>query len=118
MKKEEHYIMCGHNPKEWCDSQPIGPFTSDKKAKDEIREIVLKTTRGNTELDMTDPDDYYEYYSVVKVTSIVKPKIKVEVKVSLSSLEELGEISELKEEEPSCEPANDFYPKGYDKYSW
>ena len=78
--------MNGDNPREWCEMQPLGPFESEAKARQAIREDIADTLSGCEMLSTGKQPDWCEKYTIVGEIKSFQPSLDVTAKIALKSL--------------------------------
>ena len=86
--------MFGGSADEWSEMRPLGPFPSEKKAREAIREDLLDTLNGCESLSPGDNADWADPYVIVEVKKAFQPKVKAEVSISLGSPVEPQELNQ------------------------
>lgn len=75
------YAMQGP-PSEWCEHQPLGPFSSIKEADKAIRKDCLDWMNGD-EHELGTHDDWCPNYTIIQTIKTYAPSITVSASVKL-----------------------------------
>ena len=84
--KRTLYIMRGDTPRDWREMQPLGPFESEAKARQAIREDIADTLEGCDMLSTGKQNDWCEKYTIVEEIKSFQPRLDVTAKIALKSL--------------------------------
>ena len=82
--KRQIYVMFGRDPKEWCETVPLGPFTSEMQARKAIREDVEDSYDGCDCFRAGVNADYSPGYHILEYVKGVMPVLNVRVDITLS----------------------------------
>lgn len=104
-------VMVGATPREWCNSEPLGPFPSVTAAKEAVRQACLEWAEQYDQLECGTHDDYCERYTLITVGETVQPVLKITPSVRLKS-------SELEEPELPEPPSPAFKVKREKKWPY
>ena len=83
--KRTLYILRGDTPREWCEMQPLGPFESEAKARQAIREDIADTLEGCEMLSTGKQHDWCERYTIVEEIKSFQPSLDVTAKIALNT---------------------------------
>lgn len=78
------YVVMGDGPKDWSCYKILGPFPSEMKARQAIREDVSDFLENTNELETGRHDDWCETYHLMEVVKSFKPTVTVKADVSLA----------------------------------
>ena len=95
--KRNLYIFRGKNPAEWSETDALGPFTSEAKARKAIREDLDESLCGCETLSPGVDDDWAESYHIMEIVKSFQPTITAKVSVSLSLLAEPEEVTSTRD---------------------
>jgi len=79
------YIMRGDTHRDWLE-KPLGPFESEAKARQAIREDIADTLEGCDMLSTGKQHDWCERYTIVEEIKSFQPSLDVTAKIALKSL--------------------------------
>jgi len=79
--KRTLYVLNGDNPKEWAEIPPLGPFESEMKAREAIREDVIEFCDDS--IGPGKHEDLAIKYTIVEVVKTLQPVVHVSAKVTL-----------------------------------
>lgn len=83
MKKRNLYVFIGATPKDWSETNALGPFTSEAKARAAIRENLNEALEGCETLSPGVDDDWAEQYHIMEMVKSFSPVVTAKVSVSL-----------------------------------
>jgi len=77
------YVMIGETAEDWCNNQPLGPFGSEMKAREAIRDDVRNDIDGSDMLSEGNDPNYCEKYHLVEYVKAFRPALNTTVKITL-----------------------------------
>jgi len=83
--KRQIYLMRGKTPREWSEMEPLGPFSSEVKARAAIRADVLSSAEDSETLSPGAMCQWADVYTLVEVVKVYQPVLHVAVEVSLNA---------------------------------
>ena len=78
--------MIGSCPRDWCEMTPLGPFESEAKARQALKEDIADTLNGCESLSTGRDESWSERYTIVEEVKVLKPCIDVTAKIALKNL--------------------------------
>ncbi len=84
--KRKLYVVQG-DPHEWCNTQPLGPFDSETKAREAIRED-LRLSFEDREMPVGEYENYCSSYHILEYVKGFAPVLDVSVKITLENVKE------------------------------
>ena len=77
--------MIGYTPRDWCEMKPLGPFESEAKARQAIRDDIADTLEGCDMLSTGKQHDWCDLYTIVERIKSFRPCIDVTAKITLNT---------------------------------
>ena len=87
--KRQLYILTGPDPSKWCESQPLGPYESETKARQAIRDDIADTLDGCEMLSPGKHPDWCERYTIIELVKSFQPCLDVTAKISLPNVKDM-----------------------------
>jgi hypothetical protein len=84
--KRTLYIMIGKNLRDWSEGQALGPFESEAKARQALREDIADTLECCEMLSTGKQPDWCEKYTIVEEIKSFQPCLDVTAKITLKNL--------------------------------
>ena len=88
--KRQLYIVTGNHPDQWCERKPLGPYESEAKARQAIRDDIADALDGCEMLSTGKLPDWCERYTIIEPAKSFQPCLDVTAKISLPNKEITG----------------------------
>jgi hypothetical protein len=80
------YIAQGTDPSEWSENDLLGPFTSEKAAKEAIKQDINTVLENADMLSKGRDENWCNQYHLLEFVKTINPVLDVSVKISLRNV--------------------------------